>query len=89
MDIEDVKNNRNNDELEVKNILYSNDQLKTQINEYLNMIETNKKRIKENEKKIWVKCNHEWKRDYNVCFGDKIKYYCVKCKLLKNEYMYT
>ena len=89
MDIEKIEDNINNNELEVKKLLYSNEQLKKQINEYLNMVEANKKLIKNNEKQIWKKCNHKWERDYEVAFDDRIKYYCSKCNLWRNEYMYN
>ena len=53
------------------------------------MVEANKKLILENEKKIWKQCNHHWIRDYNVAFDDRIKFYCSKCNLWRNEYMYN
>ena len=81
MDIEKIENNTNNNELEVQKLLYSNEQLRKQISEYLTMVEANKKLIIENEKKIWKQCNHHWERDYNVAFDDRIKYYCSKCNL--------
>ena len=89
MDIEKIENGTDNNELEVKKFLYSNEKLRKQISEHLNMVEANKKLIIENEKKIWKKCNHHWERDYNVAFDDRIKYYCSKCNLWRNEYMYS
>lgn len=89
MDIENIENNKNDVELEVKKLLYSNGQLEKQIIDCLNIVKANKKLIKENEKKIWKKCNHNWERDYNVAFDDRIKYYCTKCKLWRNEYIYN
>lgn len=90
MDIEKTKNNTNiSQNSEVQKLLYSNRKLNEEINEYMNLIEANKKLISENEKKIWKKCVHTWERDYDVAFDDRIKYYCTKCKLWRNQYMYN
>ena len=91
MDIDKTENNHVNipQDLEVQKLLYSNQKLNEEIYEYMNLIEANKKLISENEKQIWKKCLHNWERDYEVAFDDRIKYYCTKCKLWRNKYMYN
>ena len=76
-------------EKELEKMLYANQKLKEDIIYYTKMIEESKKLIHNNEKLIWKKCNHTWKRDYDVAFDDHIKYYCSKCGLWNNDYMYN
>jgi len=44
--------------------------------------------IKENEKKMWILCKHEWKYDTSCGQNDNLRYYCRHCKLWKHTYMY-
>ena len=72
---------------EINKLIFANNQMKIDNVNYSNMIKSNNELIKQNEKQIWGKCKHIWKRDYNVAFDDRIKYYCSICKLWNNEYI--
>ena len=44
--------------------------------------------IKENEKKMWNSCEHEWVYDTSCGVYERNRYYCKTCKLWKNGYLY-
>ena len=73
---------------DIEKIIFANKKLKQDNLDYTNMIKSNNLLIRENEKIIWKKCDHKWERDYEVAFDDRIKYFCSKCGLWNNEYMY-
>lgn len=72
-----------------QDLINENHQLKNKMYEYEDIIKLIKKRISLNEKNIWEKCNHEWEKDYDVAFDDNCKYFCKKCKLWNNFYLYN
>lgn len=72
----------------VKELNQENKRLHNKINEYEEIINKIKKQIKENERIIWITCDHQWKRDYDVAFDDNCKYFCEKCYLWNNVYFY-
>ena len=84
----DNETNGNTTESELTRLLNENDNLNKEIYKKEREIELAKKNITQNEKAIWKLCNHEWKRDHTVAFDDHIKYYCQKCLLWRNHYMY-
>ena len=59
-----------------------------QINNFYNLIDHNKKLIKDLEKTIYNNCSHEWIRDECANFDDRCKHICSKCSLYRSEYMY-
>ncbi len=62
--------------------------MKNQIINYEIEIEKLKKNIRKSEKELWLKCDHEWEYDTCCNFDDRTKYFCKKCKLWRNQYMY-
>jgi hypothetical protein len=44
--------------------------------------------IKNNEKIIWNNCEHDWVYDMSCGPYERNKYYCKKCRLWRNSYMY-
>ena len=46
------------------------------------------KKIKEHKKNLWLVCNHEWGRGYDVPFDDRIKYKCSHCNLWRRASLY-
>ena len=45
--------------------------------------------IKKNEKIIWNNCDHVWEYDITSGQYERNRYYCKKCKLWRNSYMYN
>ena len=45
-------------------------------------------KIKVHEKNLWLTCSHDWERDYDVPFDDKIKYKCSHCNLWRRASLY-
>ena len=86
--MEQVNEKHNDLSLDLQKLIVANKQLRNENSNYKNMIESNNCLIKENEKIIWNKCQHVWERDYDVAFDDHIKYFCSKCGLWNNAYMY-
>ena len=74
--------------MSVKELLSNNYEYRYEIVELRERIFELEKKIKDNEKIIWKECEHEWK--YDTCSGpyERNNYYCVKCKLWRNYYMY-
>ena len=64
------------------------DCIKNQMWDLDNKIQHFKQEVKMKEKILWKECSHEWIRDNTVAFDDHVKYYCKKCSLWRNCYMY-
>ena len=76
--------------LDQPTILYNQIEImKSSIYDYEKNIDKLKDSIKASEKKLWKLCSHEWEYDSSCNFDDRTKYFCKKCKLWRNEYMYT
>ena len=72
-----------------ENLINENKILRDNIADHLRCIEIAKSQIKNNERQIWKMCSHEWKRDYDCAFDERTKYYCIKCKLWRNSFLYN
>ena len=71
-----------------KILLEKNSMLLQKIHDLEFTITNYRRQIKENEKIIWKSCPHIWEKD--DCSGyDRTSYFCSKCKLWRNHYMYT
>ena len=81
-------NKKSNINPDVEKLIFANKKLREDNNSYCKIINSNNSLIKENEKQLWKICDHQWQRDYEVAFDDRIKYFCSKCGLWNNEYMY-
>lgn len=78
-------------ELEIptpESIIQENSELQQQIYRLESQIRNHQQQIKDNEKKIWKYCTHEWEKDWEGSANDRSSYFCSKCKLWRNEYMY-
>lgn len=83
------KLSKNNNAQSVKELIQLKRDKKTQMFEYEQRIKNIKKDIREIEKKIYKKCEHNWERDYS-CIGlyTKPETVCTKCNLYKDYYYY-
>ena len=72
-----------------ENLINENKILRDTIIDHTRSIEIAKNQIKKNECQIWKMCPHQWERDYDCAFDERTKYYCVKCKLWRNSFLYN
>ena len=74
--------------MSVEELSNQNQEYRYEIVEMREKILRLEEQIKSNEKVIWKNCEHEWK--YDTCCGqyDRNNYYCAKCKLWRNSYIY-
>lgn len=73
----------------VQELLNKNIEHNKTINQLYVQITTLQTEIKKNNKQIWDKCVHKWKRDELAIWDDKCKYICSNCLLYKNKSYYT
>jgi hypothetical protein len=80
------------DELESKNTvqklidsLENNTNTIWKLNRQIEKLKDDNKSI---ERELWDKCEHEWKRDWDVAFDDRCKYFCKTCQLWRNRHLY-
>ena len=74
--------------MDIKKLLKQNDDLRYNINLVREQIKKMEKIIINNERKIYLKCEHVWEYDNDVGQYDKIRYRCKKCTLWRCDMMY-
>jgi len=69
-------------------LLLENETSRYEIVEMREKIMVLEDKITANEKIIWTTCDHVWKYDIGVDSRDRNKYFCTKCHLWRNSFMY-
>ena len=79
----------NQSDIEIQQMIDNRDIYQKQIYNFYNLINHNKDKIKQIEKELYKKCDHDWIRDECANFDDRCKYICSKCSLYRSDYLYN
>lgn len=74
--------------MEITKLIKQNDDLQDNINSLMNQVLDMKRKIKNNERYIYLNCDHEWIYDRLCAPYDKNKYYCKHCMLWRSSDIY-
>ena len=73
----------------VSDLISNKNKLQKDIYNMQRLIRENTQSIKEIEKALWKKCDHEWIYDEWANFDDRTKYLCKICGCYRNSYWYN
>ena len=77
-----------NEPIDCEKLCNNNQEYRYEIVDMREKISQLEKQIKINEKIIWKNCEHDWKYDTTSGQYERNSYYCKKCLLYNNCYMY-
>ena len=67
-------------------IITENEQLEEDIDNLIKLIAKHRTKIRDNEKKLYIECDHSWSTESGVY--SRSTDVCKYCKLYRNEFMY-